>query len=77
MTDTLKHKKEQIQKIYKNYSFEDICHSLFVLSSWLPNISATVKPSFCFYAYLKFLIIIFHQKIKLKNIAISNHFFIK
>lgn len=77
MTDTLKHKKEQIQKIYKNYSFEDICHSLFVLSSWLPNISATVKPSFLFLCLFEILDYNFPSKNKIKKYSDFKSFFYK
>jgi len=34
---------KKISELYKEYSFEDIVNSLFILSLWMPNISAIVK----------------------------------
>lgn len=77
MKDTLKYAKEKIQKIYKNYSFEDICHSLFVLSNWLPNISATVKPSFLFLCLFEILDYNFFPKNKINKYSDFKSFFNK
>lgn len=53
MVNRIKLAKERIQKIYKKYSFEDICHSLFILSLWLPNVSSVVKPTFLYLCLLE------------------------
>lgn len=53
MPSQIKQTKIRIQKIFKQYSFEDICYSLFVLSSWLPNISSVVKPIFLYLCLLE------------------------
>lgn len=53
MPSQIKLTKIRIQKIFKQYSFEDICYSLFVLSSWLPNISSVVKPIFLYLCLLE------------------------
>lgn len=52
MQNLLKTAKLKIQKIYKDYSFDDICYSLFIISSWLPNVSSQVK---CLFLYLSLL----------------------
>jgi hypothetical protein len=77
MKDTLKYTKEQIQKIYKKYSFKDICNSLFILSSWLPNISATVKPSFLFLCLFEILDYEFKKEDKIKKYSDFKSFFSK
>lgn len=52
MRNLLKTAKLKIQKIYKDYSFDDICYSLFIISGWLPNVSSQVK---CLFLYLSLL----------------------
>lgn len=53
MSSQIKQAKIRIQKIFKQYSFEDICYSLFILSNWLPNISSTIKPMFLYLCLLE------------------------
>ncbi|MBR2069580.1 MAG: hypothetical protein IJ877_07460 [Candidatus Gastranaerophilales bacterium] len=53
MENSLKTAKDLIQNIYKNYSFKDICNSLFILTNALENISSNVKGVFLYLCLLE------------------------
>lgn len=67
MSNQIKQTKIRIQKIFKQYSFEDICYSLFVLSSWLPNISSGVKSVFLYLCLLEIYDFDWNEENKIKN----------
>lgn len=77
MPSQIKQTKIRIQKIFKQYSFEDICYSLFVLSSWLPNISSVVKPIFLYLCLLEIYNFEWHKENRIKNYQDFKNFYYK
>ena len=77
MSSQIKQTKIRIQKIFKLYSFEDICYSLFVLSNWLPNISSVVKPIFLYLCLLEIYNFEWHKENRIKNYQDFKNFYNK
>ena len=77
MSSQIKQAKTRIQKIFKQYSFEDICYSLFVLSNWLPNISSVVKPMFLYLCLLEIYDFDWCSENKIKNYQDFQNFYTK
>lgn len=77
MSSQIKQAKTRIQKIFKQYSFEDICYSLFVLSNWLPNISSVVKPMFLYLCLLEIYDFDWCSENKIKNYQDFQKFYTK
>ena len=77
MSSQIKQTKIRIQKIFKQYSFEDICYSLFVLSSWIPNISSAIKPIFLYLCLLEIYDFDWCSENKIKNYQDFKNFYNK